>query len=131
MAKDVFNRSKPHVNVGTIGHVAHGKTTTTAAITYTLASVGLAKYKEYAAVAKGGTTQLVEHTTAPTNVDDPGTRWSYVEAPGGHHLLLGVVRSSAPGPHVGILIVTGELTQLNSDAQRSLDGLGLDFLYRL
>ena len=55
MAKETFTRTKPHVNVGTIGHVAHGTTTTTAAITYTLAPTGLAKYKEYADVAKGGT----------------------------------------------------------------------------
>ena len=45
MAKETFNRTKPHVNVGTIGHVAHGKTTTTAAITYTLAAEGMATYK--------------------------------------------------------------------------------------
>jgi elongation factor Tu len=43
MAKDTFKRDKPHVNVGTIGHVDHGKTTLTAAITYVLASKGLAK----------------------------------------------------------------------------------------
>ena len=58
MAKETFNRTKPHVNVGTIGHVAHGKTTTTAAITYTLAAEGMATYKEYASVAKGGTCLL-------------------------------------------------------------------------
>ena len=40
MAKQVFNRNKPHVNVGTIGHVDHGKTTLTAAITMTLAALG-------------------------------------------------------------------------------------------
>ncbi|WP_231479751.1 GTP-binding protein, partial [Streptobacillus canis] len=41
MAKQKFERSKPHVNVGTIGHVDHGKTTTTAAISKVLASKGL------------------------------------------------------------------------------------------
>ncbi|HUW30500.1 MAG TPA: GTP-binding protein, partial [Planctomycetota bacterium] len=41
MAKDVFQRTKPHVNIGTIGHVDHGKTTLTAAITMTLAKQGL------------------------------------------------------------------------------------------
>ena len=43
MAKEAFNRSKPHVNVGTIGHVDHGKTTLTAAITTILAKKGLAE----------------------------------------------------------------------------------------
>ena len=43
MAKEKFNRSKPHVNIGTIGHVDHGKTTLTAAITNVLAKKGLAQ----------------------------------------------------------------------------------------
>ena len=47
MAKGVFERKKPHVNVGTIGHIDHGKTTTTAAILKCLSHKGLAKYKEY------------------------------------------------------------------------------------
>lgn len=64
-----------------------------------------------------GTTHVAEHTTAPPNVDDPGTTWSFVEAPGGHHLLMGVVRATSPGPHVGILIVTGT-EGLNTDYPR-------------
>ena len=47
MAKEAFNRSKPHVNVGTIGHVDHGKTTLTAAITTILSKSGLAEAKAY------------------------------------------------------------------------------------
>ena len=47
MAKEKFERSKPHVNIGTIGHVDHGKTTLTAAITHTLAKQGLATAKRY------------------------------------------------------------------------------------
>ncbi|MEA3307249.1 MAG: elongation factor Tu [Elusimicrobiota bacterium] len=54
MAKEKFDRSKPHVNVGTIGHVDHGKTTLTAAITKVLAAKGCAKAMEYAEIAKGG-----------------------------------------------------------------------------
>tara|TARA_B000000441_G_scaffold126156_1_gene104836 strand:- start:382 stop:549 length:168 start_codon:yes stop_codon:yes gene_type:complete len=45
MAKEQFERNKPHVNIGTIGHVDHGKTTLTAAITLHLASKGLAEAK--------------------------------------------------------------------------------------
>ena len=48
MAKEQFERNKPHVNIGTIGHVDHGKTTLTAAITNYLASKGLAKAKTIA-----------------------------------------------------------------------------------
>ena len=47
MAKDTFQRTKPHVNVGTIGHVDHGKTTLTAAITSILAAKGLATANKY------------------------------------------------------------------------------------
>jgi len=50
MAKETFQRNKPHVNVGTIGHVDHGKTTLTAAITKTLAEVGGAKFRDYASI---------------------------------------------------------------------------------
>ena len=47
MAKEAFERNKPHVNIGTIGHVDHGKTTLTAAICHTLAEKGLAEKKNY------------------------------------------------------------------------------------
>jgi len=47
MAKEKFSRTKPHVNIGTIGHVDHGKTTLTAAITAVLANRGLAEKKGY------------------------------------------------------------------------------------
>jgi len=50
MAKETFQRKKPHVNVGTIGHVDHGKTSLTAAITKILASEGKAKYREYGSI---------------------------------------------------------------------------------
>ncbi len=47
MAKEKFERSKPHVNIGTIGHVDHGKTTTTAAISKVLSDLGLAKKVDF------------------------------------------------------------------------------------
>jgi elongation factor Tu len=47
MAKEQFVRNKPHVNIGTIGHVDHGKTTLTAAITMVLSEMGLAQKKDY------------------------------------------------------------------------------------
>jgi elongation factor Tu len=57
MAKEKFDRSKPHVNVGTIGHVDHGKTTLTAAITKVLGDKGLATYVSYDQVAKASESQ--------------------------------------------------------------------------
>ena len=50
MAKEAFQRNKPHVNIGTIGHVDHGKTTLTAAITKILARKGGAKFRDYASI---------------------------------------------------------------------------------
>ena len=50
MAKEKFVRNKPHANIGTIGHVDHGKTTTTAAITKWLSLKGLASFEDYSAI---------------------------------------------------------------------------------
>jgi elongation factor Tu len=52
MAKEKFERNKPHVNIGTIGHVDHGKTTLTAAITKVLASKGLASFVAFDQIDK-------------------------------------------------------------------------------
>ena len=86
MAKETFNRTKPHVNVGTIGHVAHGKTTTTAAITYTLAAEGMATYKEYASVAKGGTvrdpSRVVTISSAHVEYETKNRHYAHVDCPG-------------------------------------------------
>jgi elongation factor Tu len=86
MAKAEFERTKPHVNVGTIGHVAHGKTTLTAAITKTLESVGLAKAKAYADIAKGGTvrdpTRVVTISSAHVEYESPKRHYAHVDCPG-------------------------------------------------
>jgi elongation factor Tu len=84
MAKDIFERKKPHVNIGTIGHVDHGKTTLTAAITKVLADKGMANFKAFSEIdnapeekARGITiaTSHVEYETAKrhyAHVDCPG-----------------------------------------------------------
>ena len=84
MAKEKFNRSKPHVNIGTIGHVDHGKTTLTAAITKVLAEQGGANFVDYANIDKAPeerergitiNTAHVEYETEPrhyAHVDCPG-----------------------------------------------------------
>ncbi|NIJ44663.1 elongation factor Tu [Wenyingzhuangia heitensis] len=84
MAKETFDRSKPHLNIGTIGHVDHGKTTLTAAITTVLASKGLSELRDFASIdnapvekERGITinTSHVEYSTANrhyAHVDCPG-----------------------------------------------------------
>ena len=54
MAKEVFTRTKPHVNVGTIGHIDYGKTTLTVGFWPSNRRKGMAKFKSYADIAKGG-----------------------------------------------------------------------------
>src|SRR4051812_14818357 len=61
MAKDTFARTKPHVNVGTIGHIDHGKTTTTGAILAVQATKGLAKAKSYADIACPGHADFIKN----------------------------------------------------------------------
>ena len=63
MAKEKFERSKPHVNIGTIGHVDHGKTTLTAAITTVLASKGLSEVKSFDTIDRKSTRLNSSHIT--------------------------------------------------------------------
>src|SRR5262245_12542038 len=89
MAKAVFERTKPHVNVGTIGHVDHGKTTLTAAITAVQAAKGLATYKAYDEVAKASEsdgrrdpTKILTIATAHVEYMTEARHYAHVDCPG-------------------------------------------------
>ncbi len=86
MAKAKFDRKKPHVNVGTIGHVDHGKTTLTAAITKVSAKLGRAKEMMYADIAKGGVVRDASKilTVAVSHVEyETETRhYAHIDCPG-------------------------------------------------
>src|SRR6202167_6171223 len=86
MAKAVFERKKPHVNVGTIGHIDHGKTTLTASILAVQATKGLASLKSYADIAKGGTvrddTKTVTIAVAHVEYESPKRHYAHVDCPG-------------------------------------------------
>ncbi|SRR5208283_1011285 len=86
MAKAIFERTKPHVNVGTIGHVDHGKTTLTAAILAVQAKKGLAEVKAYADIAKGGTirdaTKTVTIAVAHVEYQTEKRHYAHVDCPG-------------------------------------------------
>jgi len=86
MAKEVFQRTKPHVNVGTIGHIDHGKTTTTAAILAVQAAKGLAKTKAYSDIAKGGTvrdeTKTVTIAVSHVEYETAGRHYAHIDCPG-------------------------------------------------
>ncbi len=89
MAKAVFERTKPHVNVGTIGHVDHGKTTLTAAITAVQAKKGLATYKAYDEVAKASesdgrrdATKIMTIATSHVEYETENRHYAHVDCPG-------------------------------------------------
>ena len=84
MAKEIFKRTKPHVNVGTIGHVDHGKTTLTSVITNVLAKQGLAKVRAYDSIDKApeererGITIAISHVEYETQK----RHYAHVDCPG-------------------------------------------------
>src|SRR5437868_3215754 len=84
MGKKVFERTKPHVNVGTLGHVDHGKTTLTAAITKTLATRGMASFRAYDSIDKApeekarGITIAIAHVEYETDQ----RHYAHVDCPG-------------------------------------------------
>jgi elongation factor Tu len=86
MAKEKFVRSKPHVNVGTIGHIDHGKTTLTASIVKVQSKKNLAKEIKYADIAKGGTvrdeTKTVTIAAAHVEYESPKRHYAHVDCPG-------------------------------------------------
>ena len=86
MAKDKFERTKPHVNVGTIGHIDHGKTTLTSAITFNLEKRGLAKGKSYADIAKGGAvrdaSKILTIQVAHVEYETEKRHYAHIDCPG-------------------------------------------------
>jgi elongation factor Tu len=84
MAKETFDRSKPHLNIGTIGHVDHGKTTLTAAITSVLAKLGLAKATSYDAIdaAPEEKERGITINTAHVEYQTKNRHYAHVDCPG-------------------------------------------------
>ena len=84
MAKEQFQRTKPHVNVGTIGHVDHGKTTLTAAITYVLSKQGLAEKKDYDSIdaAPEEKERGITINTAHVEYQTANRHYAHVDCPG-------------------------------------------------
>ena len=84
MAKAHFERTKPHVNIGTIGHVDHGKTTLTAAITKTLALEGLAEKKDYNNIdsAPEERERGITINTAHVEYETKNRHYAHVDCPG-------------------------------------------------
>jgi elongation factor Tu len=86
MAKEQFQRTKPHVNVGTIGHIDHGKSTLTAALVHTQAGKGLATPISYADITKGGTvrdeTKTVTIAVSHVEYQSDKRHYAHIDCPG-------------------------------------------------
>jgi len=97
MAKEKFERSKPHVNVGTIGHIDHGKTTLTAAITLVLADAGLSEYRSFDSIdnAPEEKERGITINTAHVEYQTANRHYAHVDCPGHADYIKNMVTGAA------------------------------------
>ncbi len=107
MAKETFQRNKPHVNIGTIGHVDHGKTTLTAAITHTLAEKGFSEKKSYADIdaAPEERERGITINTAHVEYETEKRHYAHVDCPGHADYVKNMITGAAQMDG-GILVVS-------------------------
>ncbi len=117
MAKEVFKRDKPHVNIGTIGHVDHGKTTLTAAITKVLASKGLSEVKSFDQIdnAPEEKERGITINTAHVEYQTANRHYAHVDCPGHADYVKNMVTGAAQmdGAILVVAATDGPMPQTN------------------
>ena len=117
MAKEVFKRTKPHVNIGTIGHVDHGKTTLTAAITKVLASKGLSEVKSFDQIdnAPEEKERGITINTAHVEYETANRHYAHVDCPGHADYVKNMVTGAAQMDGAILVVATtdGPMPQTN------------------
>ena len=115
MGKAKFERNKPHVNIGTIGHVDHGKTTLTAAITKTLAMKGGASFKDYASIDKAPEERErgITINTAHVEYETENRHYAHVDCPGHADYIKNMITGAAQmdGAIIVIAATDGPMAQ--------------------
>src|SRR6476620_7702791 len=128
MSKEKFDRSKPHVNVGTIGHIEHGKTTLTAALTKVSADKGWAKFVPYDEVAKASesqgrrdATKILTIATSHVEYETANRHYAHVDCPGHADYVKNMITGAAQmvGMKPMVSAVDGKMPATRENALRA------------
>ena len=116
MAKQKFERTKPHVNIGTIGHVDHGKTTLTAAITKVLSEKGMAQFEDYSMIDKAPEERErgITINTAHVEYETDSRHYAHVDCPGHADYVKNMITGAAQMDGAILVVSAAEVRELLS-----------------